>query len=132
MRLIIGGAHSGKTAYLETLFPDAPISDGASCPLILPQTVYAVNHLHLLVRRWLDAGCDPLEEALAVAARCPAVCFVCDEVGCGIVPAERADRDWRDAVGKLCCALAERATRVERVFCGIVQTILESDGGEIV
>ena len=38
------------------------------------------------------------------------------------VPAEaldRADRDWRELVGRVCCELAEQAEAVYRVRCGL-------------
>ncbi|MDR0862732.1 MAG: bifunctional adenosylcobinamide kinase/adenosylcobinamide-phosphate guanylyltransferase [Oscillospiraceae bacterium] len=45
--------------------------------------------------------------------------IICDEVGSGIVPIDRAARHWREAVGRLCCRLAEQATAVIRLQCGI-------------
>ena len=44
---------------------------------------------------------------------------VCREVGCGVIPLDRGDRDRREAVGRLCCALAEHAEAVYRINCGI-------------
>lgn len=43
----------------------------------------------------------------------------CDEIGCGVVPIERNDENWREAVGRLCCALAEQADAVIRVWAGV-------------
>ena len=40
----------------------------------------------------------------------------------------RIDGIWREAVGRLCCALAGRAETVERIFCGIPMT-LRGDSG---
>lgn len=45
--------------------------------------------------------------------------IICNEVGCGIVPVRSEDRRWREAVGHLCCQLAQRAMCVVRVHCGI-------------
>ena len=47
----------------------------------------------------------------------------CDEIGCGVVPIERNDENWREAVGRLCCALAEQADAVIRVWAGVPQFI---------
>ena len=49
--------------------------------------------------------------------------ITCDEVGCGVVPLDRADEDYREAVGRLCCALAEDADAVVRVIAGVPQWI---------
>ena len=53
----------------------------------------------------------------------PDIILVCDEVGGGIVPIEKAERDYRECVGRVLCALAKEADTVERVHCGIGQTI---------
>lgn len=42
-----------------------------------------------------------------------------DEVGCGVVPMDKKQILYREAVGRSCCILAERAERVTRVICGI-------------
>ena len=47
----------------------------------------------------------------------------CDEIGCGVVPIERNDENWREAVGRLCCALAEQADAVIRVWAGVPRFI---------
>ena len=49
--------------------------------------------------------------------------ITCDEIGCGIVPIDRADENWREAVGRLCCALAQKADAVVRVIAGVPQFI---------
>ena len=107
MILIIGGAGQGKLDYVlqKTGYtPDQvahtpeeaetrPIFDG--------------------LERWPD-----LDEEGLLAVN-PDVILICDEVGCGVVPVERERRSWREQVGRLCCRLAARAERVERIFCGL-------------
>ena len=41
------------------------------------------------------------------------------ETGCGVIPAERQEREKREKEGRLCCMLAERASAVVRMCCGI-------------
>lgn len=53
----------------------------------------------------------------------PDIIFICDEVGNGIVPIEKSERDYRECVGRVLCVLAKEADRVERVHCGIGQVI---------
>ena len=53
----------------------------------------------------------------------PDCIILCDEVGCGIVPLERAEREYRELVGRIQILLAERAVSVERIICGISQKI---------
>lgn len=123
MRLIVGGRAQGKRVYLLTQVPAEAVADGESCPFALPERILAVERLHLLARRWLAAGKDPVQEALNLAEHRPEIIFVCDEVGCGIVPMERSEREWREAVGRMCCGLARQAELVERVVCGIPQVL---------
>lgn len=101
--LIIGGAYQGKAALAKRLYPALPL----------------VQNLHARVRDELAAGRDPM--ALLEALRGHVI--TCDEVGCGVVPLARADEDYREAVGHLCCALAEEADAVVRVVAGVPQWI---------
>jgi adenosyl cobinamide kinase/adenosyl cobinamide phosphate guanylyltransferase len=64
----------------------------------------------------LRAG-DLDDEALACVLTKDVV--VCCEVGQGVVPVDRGNRDWRERVGRTCTKLAAEATRVVRMVCGI-------------
>ena len=44
---------------------------------------------------------------------------IATEIGGGVVPMDAGERAAREAAGRLNCLLAERATAVIRVFCGI-------------
>lgn len=101
--LIIGGAHQGKAALAKRLYPALPL----------------VQNLHERVRAELAAGRDPMK-LLETLRGCV---ITCDEVGCGVVPIDRADEAYREAVGRLCCALAEQADAVMRVTAGLPQYI---------
>ncbi len=63
--------------------------------------------------RFVETVCQSYEEVI----------FVCDEVGCGVVPMEKEERAWRDRTGHLCVKLVQRADRVTRMLCGLEQTI---------
>nr|WP_297176345.1 bifunctional adenosylcobinamide kinase/adenosylcobinamide-phosphate guanylyltransferase [uncultured Agathobaculum sp.] len=101
--LIIGGAHQGKAALARALYPALPLCE----------------NLHLRVRDELAAGRDPM----ALLGTIGGHAVTCDEVGCGVVPIDRADEAYREAVGRLCCALAAEADVVVRVTAGIPQFI---------
>ena len=53
----------------------------------------------------------------------PEAVFTLDDVGCGIVPIDKKDRDYRETAGRIGCNLAAQAQRVIRVCCGIGQVI---------
>ena len=48
---------------------------------------------------------------------------ICNSVGGGLVPIERFDREWRELVGRTCCALAAESSEVWRIFCGLPQRL---------
>lgn len=115
MILIIGGVAQGKLNYvLEKTGYTA--SDVAHTP-------QEAEHLPIFygLQSWGD-----LEETTLLEKN-PKLIFICDEVGCGVVPALPEERIWREKVGRLCCRLAQKANTVERVFCGIPM-VLKGDG----
>ena len=45
--------------------------------------------------------------------------LVSEEVGYGIVPADAFERQYREAVGRVCTELVGKSSKVTRVVCGI-------------
>ncbi len=123
LRLIIGGRASGKRNRLLSLgFTAQQIFDGETGPLEHAYDGPALDGLHAFVRRLMEAGEDPSQILDGIGRG--AVCAVtCDEVGCGVIPLDGFDRDYREAVGRLCCELAAQAEIVERMYCGIPTVI---------
>lgn len=113
MRLIVGAIGQGKRAYVRALgYTEGEMSAGlGDQPVVLG--------LEGIVAELLKEGKDPVREVLAHAATHPAAVYVCTEVGCGVVPVDRFQREWREAVGRVCCALAREARQVDRVWCGL-------------
>ena len=61
-------------------------------------------------------------EALADELSCYEL-VIATEVGGGVVPSDREEREARERAGRLNCLLAERADTVVRVFCGIPKVV---------
>lgn len=102
--LIIGGACQGKTAFAQTKYPDLPL----------------IKNLHLLVRETIQKGISSLTLLESLRGKC----ITCDEIGCGIIPLDSIERQWREEVGRLCCAIAaEPDTLLFRITAGIPQRI---------
>ena len=91
----------------------------------LPEAVI-INHLHLYIRKFhsreeaLDGILSLISQYEEMEAE---VLVLCDELGCGIVPAVQEERDWRENTGRILCVLAARAQTVTRLFCGIAQKL---------
>lgn len=108
MVLIVGGLGAGKRAYAQTLgYTPRQMSPRleAPCPVLYD--------LQSLVPVEVD-GWHALLPALLQKE-----VLICNEVGCGVVPIDAKKRLWREEVGRLCIALARRATHVVRIQCGL-------------
>ena len=115
MILIIGGAGQGKLDYVLQKTGYGPAQVARTPEEARTRPVFAG------LEDWPE-----LDEAALLEAN-PDVILICDEVGCGVVPVEPAQRARREAVGRLCCRLAERAEWVERIFCGLPM-VLKGEG----
>ena len=119
MKLITGGAYQGKLEYAKKMYPDAEWTDGAECPLQAAAECGALYHFQAFVRRWLKAVREKEELIDLILEKNREIIIVCDEIGCGLVPVDAFEREYREAVGRILSALAGEAERVDRVVCGI-------------
>ena len=119
MKFITGGVYQGKLEYAKKLYPSAEWTDGAGCSLQEILSCGAVDHFHLFVRRWLQEGKTPQELIRAILDKNRDLIIVCDEIGCGLVPTDAFEREYRESVGRICTQLVEYADEVYRVTCGI-------------
>lgn len=125
MKLVVGGAFQGKTEWVKQHwhFCEQEIADGAVCNDDEIMNVKAVNHFHLLVRRWLEESREPMEAMKKLAESKPNLIVITDEIGSGIVPVDKEERLYREVHGRVCCWLAGEASEVVRVVCGIGQQL---------
>lgn len=108
MVLITGGYYQGKTAYALENFTD---------------NIRIYNNYHLEVRQQLLDGKVPMAEAEKLLAdykeNVAELVIISAEVGCGLVPADAFEREYREQCGRVSCYFAGEASRVIRVVCGI-------------
>jgi adenosyl cobinamide kinase/adenosyl cobinamide phosphate guanylyltransferase len=121
MWLITGGAFQGKLSYAlnQTDIQAENVIDGSTCEVQELMENPLVNHFHLWIYRMLQDGKDINEVVNQILQRNPNIVIVVDELGCGIIPMEAFDRNYREITGRICCRLAENAKEVHRVICGI-------------
>ena len=115
MEVYFGGAFQGKLDYVLKKKGNLRVADGKDCDEKRLQSADIVNHLHLLIQRRITAG--------------ESTDTLIDEVGSGIVPLERKDRIYREAVGRVLCAAVAKSDRVERILCGIGQCLKQESAG---
>ncbi len=127
MKLIIGGREQGKLNFALNKYglDSEDVCDCAVCCTEELSEARCVYRLHEYVRRVVygetETDTDSESGALDNLTRIfrDDAVIICDEVGLGIVPADAAERAYREAVGRLCCRLAAGSESVERVYCGI-------------
>ena len=121
MIFIIGGKAQGKKEYaLQTYFdgvlPENTVRGGDASPEELSQAVLILDLQEYVRRRQKEGHCDlPVFRNDAV--------ILCEEVGSGIIPLDRAERDYREATGRAGCRIAEQAEKVILLRFGIPQRI---------
>lgn len=129
MELYIGGYAQGKLGYVMSQHNSAKVFDniedfmkaGASS-----DGGRILNGLHLIIKRLLDVGCnaDEIErKIMQLADDAPNAIIICNEIGCGIVPLDKAERLYRELTGRILVKLASKAEKVVRITCGIPQRI---------
>ncbi len=116
MTLIVGGRGQGKLVYAKTMLgvDETQVSFEPARPSVIVAGL----------ETWLKT--HPAAELEQLLKASPEVTILCDEVGCGVTPMDREEREWRERVGRVCCELAARADCVIRMMCGI-PTILKGE-----
>ena len=135
MILIIGGMCQGKHDFCRSKYHDAEV----------------IEHYEERIRDELKEGKDPVSEAEKWLNEISAVMemdgtdsaihlsmdtenrfkeqkprelvIIMNEVGSGVVPMDKDDREWRESVGRVSCLFAKRADKVYRLFTGIPQRL---------
>ena len=115
MIFVIGGLASGKREFVKNTYG---YRDGDMADAVLDGKPVIYNLQNLV-------SAHPDEQDMLLPALLSKEVVICNEVGSGVVPINKAERMTREATGRLCVLLAEKAEKVIRVFCGIPTVIKE-------
>ena len=128
MRFIFGGKGQGKLEYAKQFYSGEPVvcdlkdrglDDALSGDILV--------NVQDAVRAVLLAGENPTDYFRVRLDKLGDKTLVGDEIGCGVVPADPREREWRDQTGWVYQLLASKADRVDRVFAGIGQTLKRAE-----
>ncbi|OON86972.1 hypothetical protein BXO88_05360 [Oribacterium sp. C9] len=136
MILVLGGMCQGKHSFCKKEFPTAVLIDDFEYKIReqLKQGKDPVKE----AERWLEDNTGSFTDITGVSsdkadrikdmgsdsvAEKPELVIIMREVGSGVVPMDREEREWREAVGRVSCLFAERAARVYRLLAGIPQRL---------
>ena len=123
MDFIIGGAYQGKLTWAMAQYPLKPeqlLDLGRSEPRPAP----CWYHLESLTWRQACAGGSAKALLERLHPLLPGtMAIISREIGSGVVPMTPEERNWRELHGQVLQALANRADRVFRIFCGLPEVL---------
>lgn len=129
MELYIGAAGQNKleNIILKRDLINCKVADGADCDENEFAEALVVDHLHLFVKNHLEElkteeGQERFWEKLLEGEE---KILIGDEIGCGIIPLDAGEREYRELYGRIMCRIARSARRVTRIICGVHQVIKE-------
>lgn len=132
MILITGGVYQGKLSVAKMRFKQ---ENKESMPVVIDagigefeQMLKAdiIFNLHLWIKRLLEEEGDPYQMISALVNQNKKVILTVAELGCGVVPIDKFDRNYREVTGRICCELAQKSSQVIRVLCGIATVIFSA------
>jgi len=139
MILIIGGAWQGKLAFALELAKSADkitnpydsfvyeneekeeyeVAEGSRDSFEAAMKCPIIHGLHEYIRRLLKEGKSVDVFIDAIEEQNPDVIITSNELGCGIVPLDPKDREWREVSGRASVRSARTSKEVYRMVCGI-------------
>lgn len=131
MIFVIGGAYQGKLDYVLNNF-NLSIEDVADCIESSEEDIRSkkvIYNFHLLIKRLLKS----YEDVELVKSKVNDIInensnavIISNEIGYGVVPIDKYDRQYRELTGRISCEIAKKSKQVHRVVCGI-GTIIKGD-----
>jgi len=114
--LVVGGSFQGKSDFAKSF--GMPVMDN------LHQKVREMmEESKINLNRAIHQANDMVYDKILNIARKHSGVIVCDEIGCGIIPAEKFERDYREITGRILCEIAKMADEVYKVEAGIAMKI---------
>lgn len=121
MKLIIGGAYSGKTYFIKDKFKlsDDDFVSGENVSIENVSKYRCIYDFH----KFIEKNPDSPEKIELLLNENEDIIVELREVGLGIVPIDAFQRKFREAVGRSGCIIAKRADEVYRMVCGVPMKI---------
>ena len=128
MILIFGGVYQGKLAYALDRF-NMNKNDVYKCggdDADMPKNKKILYEIDQWILALVKSDMD-VEEAIGqfIDANRDAI-VICNDISCGVVPADPVFRKWREATGRSLAMLSQKSDEVVRLFCGIPTKIKQT------
>ncbi|RDY33130.1 bifunctional adenosylcobinamide kinase/adenosylcobinamide-phosphate guanylyltransferase [Lachnotalea glycerini] len=128
MIFVTGGAFQGKTEFVKEHFniQEQEIVDGCLCEYHKIYHARVINHFEGLLLRLLKENKSVSKVIEDLLWENKNAIIISTEIGCGLVPVDTFEREYRETVGRSCCQIVKNANQVYRVHCGIATKIYDS------
>lgn len=126
MEIYIGGRSQGKLEYVlaKKGYGNEDVAEGVLLnPLKDNRGYKIINHFHEFVRNYADKPEIINNFTDMLIGKRKDIIIISDQVGCGVVPLDKAEREWRELHGRVMCHLVQNAVHVEKIIFGIGQVI---------
>ncbi|MBE6050699.1 MAG: cobinamide kinase [Clostridium sp.] len=132
MKFVIGGEFQGKLEFALNLVgaKEEEALDLAKESFEELKGKKIIYNLNLFIKKLLTEGKEQeeIEDIISnIINENPEIIIVTTEIGYGIVPMDKFDRNYREVTGRICCGIAKKANKVYRVVCGIGNLIKGED-----
>lgn len=121
MDLVIGGAYQGKLTWAVAQY-EWKQEDLLDLAKEKPRVARCWYHLEEETWQEVQAGGSAVALLERLEPVLPEV-VISREIGSGVVPMNPKERAWRELHGQVLRLLAERASRVTRIFCGLPEVL---------
>ena len=119
MILIFGGAYQGKLTWAVDRYALAREDIWDLAGGLPEQPAACYTHLEALTWQAVQAGETAGQLLARVTLLFSGSIVISREIGSGVVPMDKDQRQWRELHGQVLQALARQAGTVIRIFCGI-------------
>jgi len=121
MILIFGGAYQGKLTYAleRSSLAENDVYKCSEENTEMPGNKGIVYELDKWLLALVRAGIDTDEAVGCFISQNKGAIVICNDISCGLVPADPTLRKWREATGRALAEIARASDEVTRVFCGI-------------
>lgn len=127
--LVLGGAFQGKGDFVQQKYKIRKQDMICSLPMLInsieeKRYPIVINGFHAIiseaVKKQVDTGFLTawLQEEQG-SFREGSWIIISDEIGCGVVPVSKEERQIREETGRLLCKISAQADQVFRILCGI-------------
>lgn len=123
MILVIGGFYQGKREYAKEVLGANRLIGGEEATLEGLKACDGVYHFQDYLQKVWKEEEHLWKHCKQILQENPNLILLMEEMGCGLLPLEKKEREYLNQMGSIMQALRKEAKEVHRVVCGIGKRI---------